>query len=55
MMPGGTFKNKEFRLGRIEFSLGVDPLIQDIRKEIDDQYWTMFLIRSYRSVGLVLF
>ena len=30
MMPGGTFKNKEFRLGMIEFSSGLDPLIQDI-------------------------
>jgi selenide,water dikinase len=30
MMPGGTFKNKEFRLGMIEFSSAVDPLIQDI-------------------------
>lgn len=30
MMPGGTFKNKEFRLGMIEFSSGVDPLIRDI-------------------------
>ena len=30
MMPGGTFKNKEFRLAMIEFSSGVDPLLQDI-------------------------
>jgi selenide,water dikinase len=30
MMPGGAFKNKEFRLGMIEFSPEVDALIQDI-------------------------
>ena len=30
MMPGGAFKNKEFRLGMIEFSSEVDALIQDI-------------------------
>lgn len=30
MIPGGTFKNKEFRLDMIEFSSGEDPLIQDI-------------------------
>ena len=30
MMPGGTFKNKEFRLHMVEFSSEVDPLMQDI-------------------------
>jgi selenide,water dikinase len=30
MMPGGAFKNKEFRLHMVEFSSEVDPLIQDI-------------------------
>jgi selenide,water dikinase len=30
MMPGGTFKNKEFRLHMVEFSSEVDPLTQDI-------------------------
>jgi selenide,water dikinase len=30
MMPGGTFKNKEFRLGMIDFSSEVDPVIRDI-------------------------
>jgi selenide,water dikinase len=29
MMPGGTFKNKEFRLHMVEFSSEVDPLTQD--------------------------
>ena len=30
MMPGGTFKNKEFRPGMIEFSPGLDALIRDL-------------------------
>jgi len=30
MMPGGAFKNKNFRLHMVEFSSEVDPLIQDI-------------------------
>ena len=30
MMPGGTLKNKEFRLGMIDFSPEVDPVIRDI-------------------------
>ena len=30
MMPGGAFKNKNFRLPMVEFSSEVDPLIQDL-------------------------
>jgi selenide,water dikinase len=30
LMPAGTFKNKEFRVGMVEFSASVDPVLQDI-------------------------
>ena len=30
LMPAGAFKNKEFRVGMVEFSASVDPVLQDI-------------------------
>jgi selenide,water dikinase len=29
-MPAGAFKNKEFRMGMVEFLPSVDPILQDV-------------------------
>jgi selenide,water dikinase len=41
--PAGAFKNKEFRAALVEFSTGIDPLIQDL------------LFDSQTSKGLPIF
>jgi len=30
LMPAGAFKNKEFRIGMVEFSTSVDPVVRDV-------------------------
>ena len=53
MMPGGTFKNKEFRLGMIEFSSGVDPLIQDILFDPQTSGGLMICVKREQANALV--
>lgn len=53
MMPGGTFKNKEFRLGMIEFSSGVDPLIQDILFDPQTSGGLMICVKREQADALV--
>ena len=53
MMPGGTFKNKEFRLGMIEFSSGVDPLIQDILFDPQTSGGLMICIKRDQADALI--
>jgi len=53
MMPGGTFKNKEFRLGMIEFSSGVDPLIQDILFDPQTSGGLMICVKREQADELV--
>ena len=53
MMPGGTFKNKEFRLGMIEFSSGVDPLIQDILFDPQTSGGLMICVKREQAAALV--
>jgi len=53
MMPGGAFKNKEFRLGMIEFSAGVDPLIQDILFDPQTSGGLMICVKREQADALV--
>lgn len=53
MMPGGTFKNKEFRLGMIEFSSGVDPLIRDILFDPQTSGGLMICVKREQADALV--
>jgi len=53
MMPGGTFKNKEFRLGMIEFLPGVDPLIQDILFDPQTSGGLMICVKREQAAALV--
>lgn len=53
MMPGGTFKNKEFRLGMIEFSSRVDPLIQDILFDPQTSGGLMICVEREQADALV--
>ena len=53
LMPGGTFKNKEFRLGMIEFSSGVDPLIQDILFDPQTSGGLMICVKREQADALV--
>ena len=50
MMPGGTFKNKEFRLGMIEFSSGVDPLTQEILFDPQTSGGLMICVKREQAV-----
>ena len=53
MMPGGTFKNKEFRIGMIEFSSGVDPLIRDILFDPQTSGGLMICVKREQAAALV--
>ena len=53
MIPGGTFKNKEFRLGMIEFSSGVDPLLQDILFDPQTSGGLMICVKREQADALV--
>jgi len=53
MMPGGTFKNKEFRLGMIEFSSGVDALIRDILFDPQTSGGLMICVKREQADALV--
>ena len=53
MMPGGTFKNKEFRIGMIKFSSGVDPLIQDILFDPQTSGGLMICVKREQADALV--
>jgi len=53
MMPGGTFKNKEFRLGMIEFSSGVDPPFQDILFDPQTSGGLMICVKREQADALV--
>jgi len=53
MMPGGTFKNKEFRLGMIELSSGVDPLILDILFDPQTSGGLMICVKREQADALV--
>ncbi len=53
MMPGGTFKNKEFRLGMIEFSPEVDALIQDILFDPQTSGGLMICVKREQADALV--
>jgi len=53
MMPGGTFKNKEFRLGMIEFSAELDPVIQDILFDPQTSGGLMICVKREQADGLV--
>jgi len=53
MMPGGAFKNKEFRIGMIEFSSGVDPLIQDILFDPQTSGGLMICLKREQADALV--
>jgi len=53
MMPGGTFKNKEFRLSMIEFSSGVDALIRDILFDPQTSGGLMICVKREQADALV--
>ena len=53
MMPGGTFKNKEFRLGIIEFSSGMDALIGDILFDPHTSRALMICVKKEQAAALV--
>ncbi len=53
MMPGGTFKNKEFRLCMIELSSGVDPLILDILFDPQTSGGLMICVKREQADALV--
>ena len=53
MMPGGTFKNKEFRLHMVEFSSEVDPLIQDILFDPQTSGGLMICVKREQADALV--
>jgi selenide,water dikinase len=53
MMPGGTFKNKAFRLGMIEFLSGVDPLIRDILFDSQTSGGLMICVKREQADALV--
>jgi len=53
MMPGGTFKNKAFRLGMIEFLSGVDPLIRDILFDSQTSDGLMICVKREQADALV--
>ena len=53
MMPGGTFKNKEFRLGMIDFSSEVDPVIRDILFDPQTSGGLMICVKREQADALV--